>query len=120
MKVELRLVTFEELLGFSDEIMDFAAVSEILISLRYDSELAGLIGFIPQGAAAYLWMYKTPLALAHRVSFARYAKRVIQCYRTKYSSIRGHSNPESVRWLQFLGAQISAQTSALVEFTIHG
>ena len=119
MKVELQIVTKDEI-QLAPEIMDFAAASELLISLRYDGELAGLIGFVPRGTEAYLWMYKTPLAFAHRVSFARYAKKIIQCYRTKYTAIRGHSNPESTRWLEFLGATVTVQTPALVEFTIHG
>jgi len=120
MITELRALTLGDLLDQPAETQDFAAASELLTGLYYDNHLAGLIGFIPQGEDAYLWMVKTPVALAHPISFARHAKRVIHCLRTKYKIVYGHSNPQSLRWLKFLGAYIEEISPTLVEFRIYG
>jgi hypothetical protein len=119
MKVVLKLVTIADLIGQASEILDFAAASDVVLALYYDNEMAGLIGFVPS-QGAYLWMYKTPLALAHRVTFARYAKRIIAHYKTRYHTIRGHSDTRSRRWLKFLGAEVKPLDGDIVEFTIHG
>ena len=122
MNVQLQILTLGELTDVSSETLDFAAASDLIIELRIDNLRAGLIGFVPQSTEkAYLWMEKGPPAITHPTIFARYARRITQCYASKYHLIWGHSNPESRRWLEFLGAEIEALPgSNIVRFQIHG
>lgn len=120
MKATLTMVVMGDLLDQSAEVQDFAAASELLTGLYFDDVLAGLIGFIPQGQDAYLWMVKTPVAMAHPLVFARYAKRTIDCLKTKYGVVHGHSDYKSRKWLRFLGAEVKPLDAHVVEFTIHG
>lgn len=119
MRTELRIVTVADVMDMPSETQDFVAASDLVIELRYDGVRAGLVGFIP-GQGAYLWMHKLPLAMDHRVSFARYAKKIIECYKSKYHTIRGHSDIRSRKWLRFLGAEVKPIGGDLVEFVIHG
>lgn len=120
MKANLQIVVLNEVSDQPEDVRNFAAESDLMIRLDIDGEMAGLIGFIPFESAAYLWMVKTPVAVAHPVVFARYAKRVIDTYKSKYHTIYGHSNIESWRWLHFLGAGQTPLPGDIVEFTIHG
>jgi hypothetical protein len=120
MNGELKCVTLADLMDQPATTQDFAAASKDLHALYYGGALAGVIGFIPQGKDAYLWMVKTPVAMAHPTSFARYAMDLVKKYRRKYPVIYGHSDPGSRRWLRFLGAEINPISDTVVEFTIRG
>ena len=72
-------------------------------------------------SAAYLWFIDTPALDRYKFVFARHSKEVIDEILTQYPLIIGHcvrTNPDSQRWLKWLGAKFTSPVGELVPFEI--
>lgn len=116
----LRPITTAELVDMPAAFLEFAERSDPLLAGSFGDRLVCIVGFIPFPDHTYLWMYTTPDMLCHRLAYGRHAKRLIATMLKRYPRIVGHSNIASLRWLQFLGAEVVHTTDGIVEFTIYG
>ena len=70
---------------------------------------------------AYLWLYHTDAVKDNTFLFVRNSQRVVEQMLMQYPTIIGHTdirNPQSMRWLRWLGAKFDKPAGFLAPFVI--
>lgn len=104
------------------QMFDYCAIIGQVWSGHVDGEMVACWGVIPPSflsEEAYIWMWNMPLK--HPLIVARHSREVISTLLDLWPVLKGHceaANPQSQRWLSWLGADFVANQGDLVRFEI--
>lgn len=92
-----------------------------LVLGTFDREPVCLLGLCPSPQdpdLGYVWGWNTPSIVRCRISYARWARRLIRDALTLRPTIVGHCTQSKSQWLASLGATFEPYSDNMLAFTI--